>query len=92
MVVDGRAAFNVMGDWAAGYLSTTKKLAPGRVSDGRPSPGTGGEFMFLADSFGLPKGAPHRDNVVAWLTLLGSKRGQRRLQPAEGIDFGPHRQ
>ena len=29
MVVDGRAAFNIMGDWAAGYMNTTLKLAPG---------------------------------------------------------------
>jgi glucose/mannose transport system substrate-binding protein len=84
MVVDGRAAFNVMGDWAAGYLSTTKKLAPGSGFGWVPSPGTGGEFMFLADSFGLPKGAPHRDNVIAWLTLLGSREGSDAFNPLKG--------
>ncbi len=84
MVVDGRAAFNVMGDWAAGYLSTTKKLAPGSGFGWAASPGTGGEFMFLADSFGLPKGAPNRDNVVAWLDLLGSKEGSDAFNPLKG--------
>jgi glucose/mannose transport system substrate-binding protein len=84
MVVDGRAAFNVMGDWAAGYLSTTKKLAPGSGFGWAAAPGTSGEFMFLADSFGLPKGAPNRDNVVAWLTLLGSKEGSDAFNPLKG--------
>ncbi len=84
MVVDGRAVFNVMGDWAAGYMSTTKKLAPGSGFGWAAAPGTGGEFMFLADSFGLPKGAPNRDNVVAWLTLLGSKEGSDAFNPLKG--------
>jgi glucose/mannose transport system substrate-binding protein len=84
MVVDGRAAFNVMGDWAAGYLSTTKGLAPGAGFGWVAPPGTGGMFMFLADSFGLPKGAPHRDNVIAWLTLLGSREGSDAFNPLKG--------
>ena len=84
MVVDGRAAFNVMGDWAAGYLSTTKKLQPGSGFGWAAAPGTGGQFMFLADSFGLPKGAPNRDNVIAWLALLGSKEGSDAFNPLKG--------
>ena len=39
MVVDGRAAFNVMGDWAAGYMNVTKKLAPESGFGWLPSPG-----------------------------------------------------
>lgn len=84
MVVDGRAAFNVMGDWAAGYMATTKKLAPGTGFGWAASPGTGGQFMFLADSFGLPKGAPNRDNVIAWLSLLGSREGSDAFNPLKG--------
>ncbi|WP_147820795.1 ABC transporter substrate-binding protein [Salidesulfovibrio onnuriiensis] len=84
MVVDGRAAFNVMGDWAAGYMNVTKKLAPVSGFGWLASPGTGGEFMFLADSFGLPKGAPHRDNAVAWLQVLGSKEGSDTFNPIKG--------
>ncbi len=84
MVIDGRAAFNVMGDWAAGYMVTTKKLAPGSGFGWAASPGTGGQFMFLADSFGLPKGAPNRDNVIAWLTLLGSREGSDAFNPLKG--------
>ncbi|KAB1443224.1 ABC transporter substrate-binding protein [Pseudodesulfovibrio senegalensis] len=84
MVVDGRAAFNVMGDWAAGYMATTKKLAPGSGFAWSASPDTTGEFMFLADSFGLPKGAPHRDNAVAWLKVLGSLEGSDTFNPIKG--------
>ena len=84
MVVDGRAAFNIMGDWAAGYMVTTKKLKPGTDFGWAASPGTTGKFMFLADSFGLPKGAPNRDNVIAWLSLLGSREGSDAFNPLKG--------
>ena len=84
MVVDGRAAFNIMGDWAAGYMSTTLKLEPGTGFGWLPSPDTAGEFMFLADSFGLPKGAPHKENAIAWLAVLGSKEGSDAFNPLKG--------
>ena len=84
MVVDGRAAFNVMGDWVAGYLSTTKNLAPGSGFGWAASPDNGGMFMFLSDSFGLPKGAAHRDNAVAWLAVLGSREGSDAFNPLKG--------
>lgn len=84
MVVDGRAAFNIMGDWAAGYMNTTKKLEPKTGFGWAAAPGTVGNFIFLADSFGLPKGAPNRDNVVAWLKLLGSQEGSDAFNPLKG--------
>ncbi len=84
MVVDGRAAFNIMGDWAAGYMSTTKKMAPGSGFGWAASPGTGGQFIFLADSFGLPKGVKNRDNALAWLVLLGSREGSDAFNPLKG--------
>jgi glucose/mannose transport system substrate-binding protein len=84
MVIDGRAAFNIMGDWAAGYMFTTKGMKPGKDFGWLASPGTTGEFMFLADSFGLPKGAPHRDNALAWLAILGSREGSDAFNPIKG--------
>jgi glucose/mannose transport system substrate-binding protein len=84
MVIDGRAAFNIMGDWAAGYMTTTKKLVPKEGYGWAVSPGTEGVFMFLADSFGLPKNAPHRDNAIAWLKILGSKEGSDTFNPLKG--------
>ncbi|MFV0420908.1 ABC transporter substrate-binding protein [Oleidesulfovibrio sp.] len=84
MVVDGRAAFNVMGDWAAGYMNTTLKLAPGTGFGWAASPGTDGIFMFLADSFGLPVGVENRDTSVAWLKLVGSREGSDIFNPLKG--------
>lgn len=83
-VANGEAAFNVMGDWAAGYLATTLQLEPGTGFAWAASPGTDGVFMLLADSFGLPVGAANRDAAVAWLELLGSQTGQDIFNPLKG--------
>jgi glucose/mannose transport system substrate-binding protein len=84
MVIAGTAAFNIMGDWAAGYMTTTLGLEPGVGYGYVPSPDTAGVFMWLSDSFGLPVGAPNRDNTVAWLTVLGSVEGQNAFNPLKG--------
>jgi glucose/mannose transport system substrate-binding protein len=83
-VVQGQAAFNIMGDWAAGYMSTTLKLKPGEGFGWAPSPGTQGVFMMLSDSFGLPKGAKNRQNTLNWLRLVGSLEGQDTFNPLKG--------
>jgi len=84
MVVRGQAAFNIMGDWAAGYMATTLKLKPGTDFGWMASPGTNGMFMMLSDSFGLPVGCAARDNALAWLKMLGSKEGQDTFNPLKG--------
>ncbi len=83
-VANGEAAFNVMGDWAAGYLATTLRLEPGSGFAWAASPGTDGVFMLLADSFGLPIGAPNREAAIAWLELTGSRVGQDAFNPLKG--------
>lgn len=83
-VVNGEAAFNVMGDWAAGYMVTTLGLTPNEGFGWAASPGTEGTFVMLSDSFGLPIGAPNRENAIAWLRLLGSKEGQDTFNPLKG--------
>ncbi len=83
-VVAGNAAFNIMGDWAAGYMTTTLELEPGEGYGYAASPGTEGMFMWLSDSFGLPVGAPNRDATVEWLSLLGSVEGQNAFNPLKG--------
>ena len=87
-VVAGEAAFNIMGDWAAGYMVTTLGLEPGVGFGWMPSPGTDGIFVMLSDSFGLPQGAPDRDNAIAWLKLLGSQEGQDTFNPLKGSIAG----
>lgn len=84
MVIKGQAAFNIMGDWAAGYMVTTLHLQPGKGFGWAPSPGTQGVFMMLSDSFGLPVGAPNRDNTLAWLKMLGSREAQDIFNPLKG--------
>lgn len=83
-VVAGEAAFNIMGDWAAGYMTTTLGLVPGEGFGYAASPGTGGTFMWLSDSFGLPADAPNRDATLAWLGTLGSIEGQNAFNPLKG--------
>ncbi|MHB8135774.1 MAG: extracellular solute-binding protein, partial [Anaerolineaceae bacterium] len=83
LVVEGDAAFNVMGDWAEGYFKELGKEP--KVDFGwAPTPGTAGTFQFLSDSFVLPTGAPNRDNAIAWLTVAGSKEGQDAFNPVKG--------
>jgi len=84
LLVDGKAAFQVMGDWEAGWFITKNKLAPKTGFDWLPAPGTSGVFNMLSDSFGLPKGAPDRDNTLAWLRMLGSVEGQDVFNPLKG--------
>lgn len=83
MVVNGDAAFNVMGDWAEGYFKELKK-EPKKDFGWAPVPGTGGTFQFLSDSFVLPVNAPHRDAAIAWLKVAGSKEGQDAFNPVKG--------
>jgi glucose/mannose transport system substrate-binding protein len=84
LLLDGKAAFNVMGDWFAGWAVAVKKLEPGTDFGWAPAPGTAGVFNMLSDSFGLPKGAPNRDNAIAWLKVLGSVEGQDAFNPLKG--------
>lgn len=83
LVVDGNAAFNVMGDWAEGYFKELG-LSPMEGFGWAPVPGTGGNFQFLSDSFVLAVGAPHRDAAIAWLKIAGSKAGQDAFNPVKG--------
>jgi glucose/mannose transport system substrate-binding protein len=89
LVADGKAAFNVMGDWQDGYFSGTKKggnlaLKPKTQYGWAPVPGTAGVYDWLSDSFTLPKGAPHRAAAVQWLTFLGSRVAQDTFNPVKG--------
>jgi glucose/mannose transport system substrate-binding protein len=84
MVLDGTAAFNVMGDWAAGYFISDLGLEAGTDFAWAPSPGTDGTFIMLSDTFGKPAGAPNPAAVDAWLTFLGSVEAQDIFNPIKG--------
>ncbi len=82
-VAEGKAAINIMGDWAAGYYYS-QGFKQGDDWEWAPAPGTAGIFNMLSDSFGLPKNAPNRDNVIKWLTVCASKEGQDAFNPIKG--------
>ncbi|HEY5730537.1 MAG TPA: ABC transporter substrate-binding protein [Anaerolineales bacterium] len=83
LVVNGDAAFNVMGDWAEGYF---RELGKAPMSDygWAPVPGGVGVFQFLSDSFVLAVGAPDEGGAMAWLKVAGSKEGQEAFNPVKG--------
>ena len=87
-VADGAAAFNIMGDWAYGYFHNPPDGGLGKTSkkdfDWAASPGTDGTYMWLSDSFTLPKGAPNKDGALAWLKVAASKEGQDAFNPKKG--------
>ncbi len=83
MVFEGKAAFNVMGDWAEGYLKTLG-WTPGVEFGWMATPGTKGSFMVVTDTFGLPKNAPNRENALKWLEIVASVEGQDAFNPIKG--------
>jgi len=83
MLIDRRAAMNIMGDWAAGYF-TSKGWKPATDYGYAPAPGTIGVFVVVTDTFGLPKKVPHREEALNWLRVAGSKEGQEAFNPLKG--------
>ena len=89
LLADGKAAFNIMGDWQDGYFSGTKSggnlaLKPNKDYGWTAVPGTAGVYDWLSDSFTLPKGAPHRSAAIKWLAFLGGKQAQDTFNPIKG--------
>jgi glucose/mannose transport system substrate-binding protein len=84
LVADGKAVFNLMGDWQFGYWNGELKLKPNVDFGWTAFPGTTNVYVWLSDSFTLPKGAPHRDASIEWLGLVGSKRAQDAFNPLKG--------
>lgn len=81
LVLNGQAAMTIMGDWVyADNLAKGKEDVEGWTL----APGNAGIFDALSDTFGLPKGAPHRENAIRWLRLVGSKEGQEAFNPLKG--------
>lgn len=84
LVIDGTAAFTIMGDWAEGYFKSKGILPEGGALGWAPAPGTDGMFQFLSDSFVLPVNAKNQDGALAWLKVAGSKAGQDAFNPIKG--------
>jgi glucose/mannose transport system substrate-binding protein len=99
MVLEGRAAFNSMGDWAYGEVVARDAAEnTGWVSH----PGTQGSFVLVVDSFTLPVGAPapgERQELAARPRVAGSpgrrstrsraRSGPDRHQPGDLLALPP---
>ncbi|MBC7275856.1 ABC transporter substrate-binding protein [Nocardioides sp.] len=83
LVIDGQAAFNVMGDWAEAAFQEQKKTL-GTDYTATPVPGTAGVFDFLADSFTMPVDGPNPEGTEAWLDTIASDEGQVAFNKAKG--------
>jgi glucose/mannose transport system substrate-binding protein len=84
LVADGKACFNIMGDWADGYFRIDLKKKPVTGYYWAAVPGSNGVYVWLSDSFTLPKNAPNRTAAIQWLGFLGSKLAQDTFNPVKG--------
>ncbi|HEY3437984.1 MAG TPA: ABC transporter substrate-binding protein [Actinotalea sp.] len=82
-VIDGHAAFTVMGDWALVPFEQSGMTSPADLV-WSPVPGTQGTFDAVVDAFALPVGAPHPDSAKEWLRTVASVEGQATLSQAKG--------
>ena len=80
LVIQGKAAMTVMGDWVDAD-NLAKKF---KDSGWAPAPGNMGIYSALSDSFGIPKKAPHLDQAKTWVKLIGSRQGQEAFNPVKG--------
>lgn len=80
-LIQGKAAFNSMGDWAYGeFVAKDVVENIGWISH----PGTQGSFVLVVDCFTLPVVAPNTDNARAWLQILGTREAQEAFNPLKG--------
>jgi glucose/mannose transport system substrate-binding protein len=80
LVIDGKAAMTIMGDWVDGDYVAKKFTGYGWASP----PGTKGIYVALSDTFGLPKGSKNPELMKEFLGVLGSKEGQETFNKLKG--------
>ena len=92
-LVDGKAGFLSMGDWAEGEFARAN-LKPGVDFGWVSFPGTEGSFLLVVDAFALASAAPHKEAGIAWLKSIASKDAQQLFSALNGgiparIDIDP---
>ncbi len=83
LVMQGKAAMNIMGDWAKGYFESNG-WKPNQDFGWSPAPGTSGDFIVVTDTFGMPKNIKDPGQTIAWLQTLGSVKAQEAFNPIKG--------
>ena len=82
-VINGEAAFNIMGDWANQEFKLAGKKYG--VDYGTfPVPGTGDIYGLCVDTFQRPKNISHPTNANRWLKTIVSREGQDAFNPIKG--------
>ena len=80
LMINGKAAMMVMGDWTPGVL-----WSKGFKDFGwQAAPGNEGIYQMLSDSFGLPKNVKNREAAINFLKMVGSKEGQDGFNVPKG--------
>ena len=82
-LIRSKAAFTAMGDWTYGELAKAG-LKENEDFGWVSSPGTEGAFLAVVDGFTLAKDAPHPDEAIAWLEMVGSKEAQENFNALKG--------
>ena len=83
LVVRGRAAMTVMGDWARVSFNA-HGLKIDQDYGEFPFPGSEATFVYTSDSFSLPLQAKNKPGAKRLLTTIGSRDGQRAMNLAKG--------
>ncbi len=80
-LIDGKVAFNTMGDWAYGeFVKKNVVDNIGWVS----FPGSDNAFVLVVDCFATSPKSPNPAGAQAWFSVLGSKSGQEAFNPLKG--------
>jgi glucose/mannose transport system substrate-binding protein len=83
-VINGKAGFIDMGDWAAGMYRAQKEFKYEKDWGHVPYPGTKGMYALNMDSFPFPKNNPSPDVTEKFLRYAGSIEAQKRFNPKKG--------
>jgi glucose/mannose transport system substrate-binding protein len=83
MVVDGKAAMTIVGDFGRAFF-LSKGWRTGVELGQVPLPGTSGTFVYIVDSFGLPRGIADRQAAVNFLNLIATSEAQNVFSPIKG--------
>jgi glucose/mannose transport system substrate-binding protein len=82
LVIEGKAAMTIMGDWADGEFHKAGKTSADY--EGIPAPNNKGTFLLVSDGFGFPLKAPNHDNAVNWLKFITGKEAQEIFNMNKG--------
>ncbi len=81
LVIEGSAAFTIMGDWAWGHVvANDAQEQVGWVAHA----GSQGSYISVVDGFAIPNEPPHPVNAENWLRTVGSAEAQTAFAPLKG--------